>query len=168
MYYFDSLITHSTAEAIIIPVCLDGVIKPGSLQHAMLKVLPDAYMKDYFRECRNGHLDTEQCTVFVPETGPWKDRAVFNLPALRSDKKTINIAHVARALVRCGGVAKFMEASTIAIGHPCPDLLDWDTAEDMLEDFEGRLVDARMELWVYPPDTPVPDEEKEEGLVVAV
>src|SRR5665213_2734991 len=47
MYYLDTPITDTDADAIVVPVSLRGTTQPGSLQSQVIAALGDEYLEDY-------------------------------------------------------------------------------------------------------------------------
>ena len=147
MYYFDTPILSSEAAAVVIPVSLDAVIKPGTLQYDFAEILPEAYRENYIHNCRNGRFPQ----VFVPQVGPWIHRTVWNLPALPSQSSRVLFGHVMRGLAQIVRQCAVMDTETIAIPYLCPEIASWDMFEESLFRFEQDEMDQDMELWLYPP-----------------
>lgn len=165
MLYFNTPIHESTASAIFVPVSVDAVIKPGTLHWEMADRLPEEFRRGYYRECRDERLVRGRATVFIPDIGPWKDRAVLTAPGLQSTSKLITVMDAMRGIARAARLCRLMDIPTLAIGHPCPDLASWETMEDLIIQFEEEELeqDGRVELWLYPPEEDESEVEVEEA-----
>lgn len=153
MYYFNTPMIDTDADAIVVPVNLDGVIKLGTFQHEVMRKLPEGYVKEYIKEVRDGTIRAGEPGIYIPDIGAWAGKVVFNLPALKSDSTVVNIAHVMKGMCRVLEMLKTEPNTvTLAVGHLNPDQMEWSTVEFVLSRFEeDNMLNTNVELWLYPP-----------------
>lgn len=167
MYYFNSSIIDTDADAVVVPVNVDGVIKPGTLHYQIAAKLPEGYREEYFHNIHKGYLHAGEPDMYFPDMGPWEGRCVWNLPALPSVSTQVTLPHVMRGLERIMRFMKSEDRITMAIPHLCPGTMSWETMEYVLEEFEANeVVGTNVELWLYPEPGPEGVEEDEERMVL--
>lgn len=170
MYYFNSSIIDTDADSIVVPVGLDGVIKPGTLHQQVAAKLGESYREEYFKNVKKGYLHAGEPDMYFPMDGPWEGRCVWSLPALASDATKITLPHVLRGLHSIVRWMKGEERISLALPNLCPGVLTWDTMEAVLMTFEAEeVVGTNVELWVYPElGSDTEENTEEERLVLCI
>lgn len=169
MYYFNTPILATKADAIIVPVGLDACIVKGTLHWDVARQAGDGYRRNYYRSCRSRELRPGEPGIFVEDDpkSAWEGRVIFDLPSIPSLRTTIGAAHVIQGLVKILEIcSKDSVVKSLAVPKISPTL-KWGAFEDILFGLDPSTLNG-VELWLYPEynDTDEFEEDVEEEALV--
>ena len=144
MLYISHPILETTADVIVVPIRLDGVIPTNSLQWQMVQKLGATYEMDFAQELAAERIKTGEPGVFIGENGV----TVINFPILETNSNGLQLSDIATQLKEVVGFLKYLPACyTIAVPPLGKDYL-WENVETMCQVLERH--DAMIEFWLYP------------------
>ena len=96
MYYLDTPITDTDADAIVVPVSLRGTTQPGSLQSQVIAALGDEYLEDYLGQLKKGHLQPGKPSLYWHNDKRFP--GVINFPVENLTGREIWLSDIVRGL----------------------------------------------------------------------
>lgn len=149
MYYSSNPISDTVAEALIVPVNLEGKIFDGTLQTEVLEALGENYRADFVNSLLQKQLRPGWPTIYYHD---YLIPQIINFPVEGDKDRIITIKEIMAGLMKVCDTCKQDGISTVAVPWLTPDY-SWDIQESLLHRIETMMnKQTGVEFWLYPPE----------------
>lgn len=160
MYYFDTDILTSDADAIIVPVRCDGKILHSSLHWHVATMLGKEYENEFREDLRKDFLRPGEPTIYMHNDTnilPW----IINFPVCGKQGDGVWLTEIVKSFRELVFSLRVTPIRTIAVGKLTEEY-SWSIQEDVINKLE-QLITLPVEFWLHPPE----DEDRKNMKVVA-